>query len=151
MHRGIQPAFLDKALHGSALVVNLGLLIWGLSMMILKVKGSMFHVFIAFGLIGTLFAWAQIRKFYKNNVDKRQWFYDHIAGFLAGYIAALSAFSVNILIDYISMPIWLAWTWPTLLGTPIIFLWIKYYKKRISAGRKIRDMVKEIKLNPDKS
>ena len=147
LHRGQKPSAMDKLLQGSALMVNLGLLIWGSSMAVLNPKNSLALVFVLFGLIGSWYAFAQYRRFYTNTTDKRQWFFDHIVGFMAGYIAALSAFSVNVLHPY--MPMWLAWTWPTIIGTPLIFLYTGYYRRKFRNGGKLRSVVRELRIHPE--
>jgi fluoride ion exporter CrcB/FEX len=138
LHQGQRPALPDLLLHGIAGVVNAGLLIWGMSHFILGDRSTRTILFLVFGAIGMAFVTRGIRRFYKNQHDKREWLYGHISGFLGGYIAAVSAFSaVNL--DMIQ-PAWLQWLWPTILGTPAIILTIRYYRMRFAKGQRMRDM-----------
>jgi hypothetical protein len=61
-----------------------------------------------------------------------------IAGLsMGGYVATVSAFSaVNM--DMIR-PMWLQWLWPTIVGTPLIVLWVRHYKQKLASGRRLRN------------
>lgn len=138
LHEGIKPAPVDLWLHGLAGVVNGGLLIWGLSHMLLGQRDSKAIVFSAFGLIGTFVVVMNVQRFYKRKHDKREWFFGHMSGMLGGYIATVSAFSaVNLTMI---RPTWLQWLWPTLVGVPLIALWSYYYRGRFAKGVRVRDM-----------
>src|SRR5215470_16453847 len=50
-------------------------------------------VSIAFGMIGIVIAGSDIWKFVRPPADRNNWWYSHMAGMLASYIATLSAFS----------------------------------------------------------
>jgi uncharacterized membrane protein len=81
-------------------------------------------VSIVFGAIGIWIAGSDVFGFLRQPRDKNFWWYDHMSGMLGSYIGALSAFSaVNL--RFIPMP-W-RWLWPTILGVPVIFVWIAYY------------------------
>lgn len=144
LHRGQKPTVLDKTLQGSALLLNLGLLIWGISMTALNVKNGNGLLYIVFGLIGSGYAFLQYRRFYRNTTDKRQWFFDHMVGFIAGYIGAVTAFSVNVLGSLLPEPF--AWMWPSAIGVPLIVFWTGFYRKQFKANRKLRKFVREVKL-----
>jgi hypothetical protein len=38
-------------------------------------------------------------------------------------------------------PVWLQWLWPTIMGAPLIFIWVRYYKKKFTRGRRARDVM----------
>ncbi|MFN3876015.1 MAG: hypothetical protein ACK4L7_08915, partial [Flavobacteriales bacterium] len=138
LHEGQRPKPMDRAMLLIAGVVNSGLLIWGIVHIALGAKGSAPILFTVFGLIGLLFVWRDLQRFYKMSHDKREWLYAHMSGFLGGYIATVSAFSaVNL--DGIR-PEWLQWLWPTLVGSPLITVWIGYYRRRFAEGRKSREL-----------
>lgn len=138
LHQGQRPTTLDLGLHGSAGLINGGLFLWGVSHLMLGHRDSTSIIFTVFGAIGLFMVWSQMRQFYKANHDKRDWFYAHMTGFLGGYVATVSAFSaVNL--DMIK-PTWLQWLWPTLVGAPMIALWIRYYRSSFEKGRKLKDM-----------
>lgn len=136
MHRGLRPTRIDLALHGIAGVVNVGLLIWGLAHLILGSINTQAVLFTVFGLIGTLMVVNGLLKFYRQRHDKREWLYGHIGGFLGGYIATVSAFSVVNLT--MIEPIWLQWLWPTIVGVPLIFYWVWWLKQRFAKGERLR-------------
>jgi hypothetical protein len=50
-----------------------------------------------------------------------------MAGMLGSYIATVSAFSV---VNFAFLPPAVRWLWPTAIGTPLITVWITYYKRR---------------------
>ncbi len=138
LHEGLKPAAVDLWLHGIAGLFNGGLLIWGLSHMLMGHKDTKAILFSVFGLIGTFMVFINLQRFYKRKHDKREWFFGHIAGMLGGYIATLSAFSaVNLTMI---RPVWLQWLWPTLVGVPIIVIWSSYYRKRFAKGSRVRDL-----------
>ena len=138
VHEGQKPDRLDIILQGSAGVINGGLFIWGITNFILGNPGSSTMIFLVFGTIGSLMVWRNMQRFYKRSHDKHEWLFDHMTGFLGGYIATVSAFSaVNM--EFIT-PLWLQWLWPTIMGTPLIVLWTRYYKKRLTKGRRARDV-----------
>ena len=55
-----------------------------------------------------------------------------MSGMLGSYLAAVTAFSV---VNFTFMPTTLRWLWPTLLGTPLIVLWVAYYRRRFQRRR----------------
>ena len=138
LYQGQRPTWVDHVLHLTAGFVNGGLIIWGVAHLALGERNLKSVLFLLFGTIGMLFVINGIRKFFQQQPDKRTWLYGHISGFLGGYIAAVSAFSaVNL--DMIK-PTWLQWTWPTILGTPMIIGVIRYYRMRFTQGKRVRDM-----------
>ena len=74
-----------------------------------------------FGTLGALTAARQLRGYANaGSWTKNQWLLNHISGFVASYIAAVSAFSVTSL-KFIPFPY--NFLWPTALGLPIIMWW----------------------------
>ena len=129
---------MDRVLVITAGFINGGLFLWGAVNMALGVKGGGPIVFTVFGLIGLLFVWRDIQRFYSTSHDKREWLYAHMSGFLGGYIATVSAFSaVNL--EMIE-PRWLQWLWPTIMGVPLILLWSRHYRRRFAAGGRSREL-----------
>ncbi len=143
LHQGQNPVTIDKWLHGIAGVVNGGLLIWGLSHFFMGVRSTQAILYTVFGVIGMGMVIMQFSRFYQRKHDRRSWWYGHMTGFLGGYIATLSAFSaVNLSMIH---PPWLRWLWPTIIGTPLIILWTRYYKKQFASGKRARDFA-EIRI-----
>ena len=90
--------------------------------------GTVVYAFVAsnvpvgvFGGIGTVTALRQLRGYANaGHWTKSQWLLNHISGFMASYIAAVSAFSVTSL-HFIPFPY--NFLWPTVLGVPVIWWW----------------------------
>ena len=86
---------------------------------------------IVFGLIGMRLGIGSIQRFRNRPTDKMFWWFDHMQGMIASYIAAMTAFSaVNL--GHFFGPAWWVWLWPTILGVPAIALWTRYYKKKFA-------------------
>ena len=74
-----------------------------------------------FGSIGVFTAGRQLRGYANaGHWTKMQWLLNHISGFLASYMTALSAFSATSL-HFIPFPY--NFLWPTVLGVPAIMWW----------------------------
>jgi hypothetical protein len=74
-----------------------------------------------FGSLGAMTAMRQLRGYANaGRWTKNQWLLNHISGFMASYVAAVSAFSVTSL-PFIPFPY--NFLWPTALGVPIIAWW----------------------------
>ena len=91
-----------------------------------------------FGFIGSSIGIRDIISFIKPPLNKQKWFFSHMIGMVASYIAAMSAFSaVNFNFDW--LPNSIQWLWPTIIGTPLLTIWVRSYKQKFSKGRKIKD------------
>jgi hypothetical protein len=90
-------------------------------------------VAIVFGLLGLALSGRDLRSFVRPAADRSAWWFAHMTGMLGSYLAALSAFSV---VNFTFLPTTARWLWPTLLGTPLIVLWITSYKRRFAARRR---------------
>ena len=91
----------------------------------------------AFGVTGIIFGGRDVHKFLRPSAQKNSWFFNHMAGMLGSYIAAVSAFSV---VNFDFLPTVVRWLWPTMIGTPGIFIWIKYYQKKFRKGAGASDV-----------
>ena len=139
LHEGQKPGRYDIILQSLAGVFNGGLFIWGLVHILLGQRSTAAIIFLVFGSIGSFLVWRNVQRFYKRTHDKNEWLYAHMSGFIGGYIATLSAFSVTNM-EFIK-PNWLQWLWPTIIGVPLIVIWTGYYKKRLSKRRRARDIL----------
>jgi len=107
----VAPA--DWAVASIGLAVFLGTVAYGLAAGNVPVT--------VFGGIGATTAGRQLRGYAKaGRWSKSQWLLNHIAGFMASYIAAVTAFSVTSL-RFIPFPY--SFLWPTALGVPVIAWW----------------------------
>jgi len=114
------------AMTASAALVVLGLLKPG------AVWVRLGTVAVVFGVLGLVFAGLQLRRFARPAADPMRWWFTHMSGMLGSYLAAVTAFSV---VNFTFMPTTLRWLWPTLLGTPLIALWVTYYRRRFQRRR----------------
>lgn len=98
------------------------------------------HVAIVFGIVGLFFALVDLYIFLSPPKDRFEWWYSHMAGMIASYLAAVSAFSVN---NFHFLPVFVRWVWPTAIGIPVIALWIYHYKKKFRARTTSDDFTRE--------
>jgi fluoride ion exporter CrcB/FEX len=138
LHEGQKPARADVLIQGTAALVNGGLFLWAVSLMMLGLRFQKVVIFLVFGAVGLIMVFANFNRFYKRSHDKQEWLYGHMTGFLGGYIATVSAFSA-VTLDMIQ-PVWLQWLWPTIIGSPLIAYWVRYYKARFSKGRRAKEI-----------
>ena len=106
-------AAFDWAATGLGLAVFLGTVAYGLRAGNVPVT--------VFGSIGALTAARQLLGYHRaGRWTKSQWLLNHISGFMASYIAAVSAFSVT---SPRFIPFPYNFLWPALVGAPIIAWW----------------------------
>ena len=106
-------AAFDWAVAGVGLLVFLGTVAYALRSGNIPVG--------VFGGLGAMTTFRQLRGYANaGHWTKNQWLLNHISGFLASYIAAVSAFSVTSL-HFIPFPY--NFLWPTALGVPVIIWW----------------------------
>lgn len=131
-----KTAFIDWFFAIITALFSLTLVVLG----ILSLPKSFGIIAIVFGFIGTSLAVKDIYSFVKPPTEKHKWFFSHMVGMIASYIAALSAFSaVNFNFDW--LPVWIQWLWPTIIGTPLLRMWVKSYRVKFSKGGKIKEEV----------
>ena len=87
---------------------------------------------VVFGLLGMVLAGIDVWRFVRPPADERAWWFVHMGGMLGSYIAAVSAFSV---VNFAFLPTAVRWLWPTIVGTPLIAVWIRYYRIRFARAR----------------
>jgi uncharacterized membrane protein len=122
-------AFIDWLFVSLNVAFSLALVVLG----VISLPKAFGIISIVFGLLGCLLGLRDIISFVKPSPDKYKWFFSHMTGMVASYIASLSAFSaVNLNFDW--LPTTIQWLWPTILGTPL-------YEAKFKKGRKIKDEV----------
>lgn len=140
LHKGMAPQRTDLVLHGVAAVVNGGLLIWGMSHLLMGSFNEQAVLFTLIGLPGTAWVLHGFMQFNRHQQDKRRWLYGHIIGFLGAYVAALTAFSaVNLTLI---KPEWLRLAWPSIIGGAVMVLWVVRLKRRFANGEHLRSFAK---------
>lgn len=131
-----RSAFIDWFFAILNSLFSLSLLIYG----IVRLPAAFGIISIVFGCIGFSLGLRDIVSFLRPSPDRYKWFFSHMTGMVAAYIAALSAFSaVNLNFEW--MPTVVQWLWPTLIGTPLLSIWIAGYKRKFREGRKIKQEV----------
>jgi hypothetical protein len=88
-------------------------------------------VSVVFGIIGMRLGSGSIYRFLHPPSAKMFWWFDHMQGMIASYIAAMTAFSAVNLGHWFG-PAWWVWLWPTIVGVPCIALWTRYYEKKFT-------------------
>ncbi len=91
-------------------------------------------VSVVFGFLGMRLGSASLQTFLKPPDERMFWWFRHMQGMIASYIAAMTAFfAVNLSRWFGSA--WWVWLWPTIIGVPAIYLWTKYYRNKFSRKR----------------
>lgn len=126
--QGLGPQAIDWAAALVTLAASTGLVVLGLLR-----PGAIWQrlgiVPVVFGVLGIVLAGLDVWKFVRPPDDRRAWWFAHMTGMLGAYIATVSAFSV---VNFTFLPTTARWLWPTVIGTPLIVLWITYYKRRFA-------------------
>ena len=106
---------------------NTAFILWGITKAIDQNTFGFLAVF--FGIIALNICYNHYRHFTEYRASSL-WLGEHIGGMLGGYIGTVTAFSVQM---FHFMPDWLQWTWPSLIGTPLlIYLTRNADKKRVA-------------------
>jgi hypothetical protein len=83
----------------------------------------------AFGALGMLLAGRSLVTFLRPPAEKQFWWYQHMAGMIGSYIAAVTAFVVVNLVPRFGNMWWL-WLGPAMVGVPGSMLWQRYYRAK---------------------
>lgn len=116
----------------------LGFGFWGIYLLTTGASGSFIFLLFAFSLGGLMSVFGELKAYIKKPAEKEYWLFNHIGRMISGFIASVTAFSVNVL-GFLP-GIW-PWIWPALVGTPFIIYWIRIYKRKIAEGARITDLV----------
>lgn len=125
----------DWAIAGACGMFMLSFLSWGVYQVW---HGSISVLLIFFSMGGFYSIWAEVKRYRTQSAIKHGWLFNHIGRMVGGFIAALTAFSTNVLTF---MPALWQWLWPTLIGTPLIICWIRTYRKRLDEGIPLSKLV----------
>ena len=128
---GQRPSALDWAAAGITLAASATLVILGIAKPTPRFQ-ELSTVAIVFGFVGLAIAGFDVLRFVRPPADKRAWWYKHMANMIGSYIAAVTAFSV---VNFHILPTTMRWLWPSVVGTPLIAIWITYYKRRFNAPK----------------
>lgn len=89
----------------------------------------------AFGFFTSSTAMTDIRIFRKPDMDEKLWWFYHHMGAMGGaYIAAITAFAVQMSESHFSHLeySWLAWLLPAAIGVPGFTFWARSYRKKFA-------------------
>jgi uncharacterized membrane protein len=125
---GQRPGTLDWIAAGITLAASATLIVLGIMKPTPRFQ-DLSTVAIIFGFVGLSIAGLDVKRFVSPPEDKMAWWYKHMANMIGSYIAAVTAFSV---VNFHFLPTTLRWLWPTMIGTPLIAIWITYYKLRVT-------------------
>ncbi len=123
---------LDWAVAGFTLAVSMFMIAKG-SVDFDTLTQQLNPVLIIFGLLGVSASGNDLYKFVRPSRDKNSWYFDHMSGMVASYIAAVSAFSV---VNFTFLPLLARWLWPTAIGAPLLAFWIMRYKIKFNREKK---------------
>lgn len=117
------PASVDWAATVLLVGAGVGLTAFGAAQLL---SGTGFGtVMLVFGGIALWFGGNDIQQFRQGVSDSRAWFYGHLSRMAGGYIATVTAFSS---VNFTFLPSLVSWLWPTVIGTPLIFLLVRRYR-----------------------
>lgn len=128
---GQRPGVLDWIAAGVTLVASAALVGLGIVRPTPRFQ-ELSTVAIVFGFVGLSLSGLDVWRFLSPPTERMAWWYKHMANMIGSYIAAVTAFSV---VNFHFLPTTIRWLWPTMLGTPLIAIWITYYKLRFNKSK----------------
>ncbi|MFI5219213.1 MAG: hypothetical protein ACHQNT_06960 [Bacteroidia bacterium] len=131
-------AKIDWLILALAAVFNFFLLGYGIFAIVTNPQSPFAYIATVFGLIGVNFVRVDLKHFYKPSEDKNAWLLHHIGSMIGGYIATVSAFSA---VNFNFLPTIIQWLWPTIIGVPLLIMWINFYKRKFKSGKKAEELV----------
>jgi uncharacterized membrane protein len=129
-----RPGALDWIAAGITLAASAALLILGITRPTPRFQ-QLSTVAIVFGLVGLSLSGLDVWRFRSPPTERMAWWYKHMASMIGSYLAAVTAFSV---VNFHFLPTTVRWLWPTMIGTPLIAVWIAYYKVRFNRPKRER-------------
>jgi len=143
MYKGARPKAVDWMAAVVTVLSSLLLFLMGflrpelMQVGVVRIAGhTVSIVSIIFGIIGMRMGLGSIHGFIKPSGEKMFWWFGHMQGMIASYIAAMTAFSAVNLTHWFGAA-WWVWLWPTIVGAPAIGVWTAYYKKKFLPKPKI--------------
>ncbi|NJM24624.1 MAG: hypothetical protein HC859_02930 [Bacteroidia bacterium] len=127
----------DWAMVVVALLFNAGMTVYG-AVLVIDAGATIGYVSLFFGIGGGFLIIQRLVNFIKPPDDRHAWLYNHIGHMIGGYIGSCTAFSV-VTISF--LPGFVVWVWPSLLGFPLLSIWIRYYKHKLQEGARLSDLV----------
>lgn len=106
---------------------------WGIYLIVIGTSSVFPYLAIGFGTLGSLISKENIFLFLKPH-RANAWLYRHIGGMIGGFIATLTAFSSQVMGF---LPVWLQWSWPSLIGIPLLMLFTQAMKRKTGRSEMI--------------
>ncbi len=128
-----QVTALDWAAAVITFVASLALAVCGLLRPALV--GGLSIPAVIFGLIGMQLGAKDMWRYTHRPKEKMFWWFEHLQGMMASYIAAWTAFLVTTVGRFVHG--WWLWIIPTAIGVPAISLTTAYYKKKFAPKVKL--------------
>jgi uncharacterized membrane protein len=129
---------LDWVVVIAAAVFNSALLVFGIYSLVKSSDDPFGYIACVLSFIGLNIVRKNIQQFYSPPKEKYAWLLNHMGGMVGGYIATVSAFSA---VNFNFLPIVIQWLWPTIIGVPLLMVWINSYKKKFTKGKKVSELV----------
>lgn len=136
LHLGKGVTWLDWC--AAVLATGFNLLFLGLGIYWLAQSQGVGILAVVFSSLGLAGCARDIWWFLHPPKDKHRWLFRHIGNMMGSYIAAITAFSSQTM-NF--LPGLMQWLWPTLLISPLIVFWIRYYRNQLAAGVRLGDLV----------
>jgi hypothetical protein len=131
-----KPAIIDWGITVTMFVFSLSFIIWG---SLLSLKGNSFSiVFFTFGAISFWLVLLDRKLYLAKNLEKNYWLYMHITKMIAGIIAAFTAFLV---VNVQMQPGFIVWVAPSIIGGFVIRKYVSQYRRKLSKGTKVEELV----------
>lgn len=146
MKAGQKPGWIDWGAAIVGVAAGSGLALYGiagasglLSQMGYTPNGTptaYFVLSIVFGLALLSNVIPDIQSFTRAPTDKSWWWFYHMSRMLGGYIATVTAFMVQNVGRHLPDEwSWITWVAPAVIGSPLIAIWIGYYKRKFAERR----------------
>jgi hypothetical protein len=139
LHAGEGVKWYDWVALMVAGIFNLGFVAYGIYLATTKGLGALSFLSMAFGAGGCSQVIGQLKSFLSPPNDKMGWLYSHAGNMMGGYIASVTAFSTQVLYF---LPVVLQWTWPSLIGIPLIAILLRSYRRKFMRGAPVSQLVK---------
>lgn len=138
LHLGRGVRWYDWAAAVIAGICMVGFVVYGIYLTVYGRSGFFNWLAIGFGVGGCLVVWGELKSFISPPANKHYWLFNHIGSMVGGFTASVSAFSVQTMHF---LPGVMPWIWPALVGTPLIILWSRYYRKKLKEGAPVSSLV----------
>ena len=88
-----------------------------------------------FGILGTVGGFTDLRYWLRAPQERMHWWYQHMSDMVGTSIAAITAFLV-LNARHLGLARWsvAVWIGPSIVGIPLLALWLRYYRRRFSAA-----------------